>query len=171
MTRLCVFLAATLLTACGSVSTSDAGSDGGIGFDVPPDGPCNTLAAGAHVEAALVATRMPAPMGGPIVPGDYVLTDVREYGASTGTLHSQLYYSAELVISSGMMQVLLQKFAFANNWLYRRNWAYSTSGASMALTTTCGRADQPTVLYDSDGTTLTLELTYPDALSFTFTRQ
>jgi hypothetical protein len=74
----------------GGIDGGDAGADGGDGGDGAPhcdqaQGGCNSVSnCGARIFAVLVSGNAPAPQGGTIVEGTYVLTDFRVFTGPGG---------------------------------------------------------------------------------------
>ncbi len=140
---------------------TDAG-DGSAGADgVPADGVdagfgagCNTVATGAPVTVTCAGDGgvAPAPAGGTIVPGTYVLTAVTVYGACAAVDVAQT-----LVVTANSVETVIND---PIDGLSRANATYAIAGNNMVQTNTCPNTDTRTlgfsVATSAGGTTLTL---------------
>ena len=140
---------------------TDAGGDGSAGADgVPVDGGfgagCNTVATGTPVTVSCAGDGgvgvVPAPTGGSIVPGTYVLTAVTVYGACAAVDVAQT-----LVVTANTVETVISD---PINGLSRANATYAIAGSNMVQTNTCPNTDSRTlgfsVATSAGGTTLTL---------------
>jgi hypothetical protein len=143
-------VALLLAIAAGCSSPSGPGPDA--------SGDCNTLAQlGAPVTATFTSGNAPAPTGGTIVPGTYLLTAATYYG----TMVASNVAETALVSAGSITAVLTDQSGGAVD---RNNLAYMTNGTDLVETHTCPLTGvTTTVSFSATPTTLTLSYTVDGA--------
>ncbi len=128
--RLAVVATAALggLTACGGGTLSST-SAGMCSADVPAGQACNVLtAAGPGITPTCASGSLPVGVGGTIVDGTYVMTQLTYYGADCSTTP----VSETLQIAGGCIQV-----ASSGPVSLTESATYAVAGNVLALTKTC----------------------------------
>jgi hypothetical protein len=154
----------------GGVETG-AGTEGGSA-DAARDGSgaCNALAnLGAQVPGVLVASAAPAPNGGTLVDGTYVLTKYQVYtgpGGPSGSAGNS--FASTLVLAGSTYQAVSNQGSGDE----RVSGAFMTSGTSYTASVTCPASSVTTVGYTFDGTTFVqLGSVGANTLEFTYAKQ
>jgi hypothetical protein len=146
---------------------SEGGADVGVDAhgDAPPE--CNKLAnLGSPVPGNLVANAAPAPTGGTLVDGTYVLTKYQVYTGPGGQSGPSGQSLASTLALAGSTYEAVSSTGGSDT---RVNGTFTTSGTSYTATVTCPGGPTTALGYTFDGTTFvqlgnvgvnTLELTY-----------
>ena len=141
------------------------GGAGGCGSDATPGPACNTLRNDGPAVSVMASTATaPAPAGGTIVDGTYVLTAATGYAISPAVIPTTTLSAVMQIAGSTMQQA-----GTINGEERRYTSTLATSGTSVTTTDTCPAADSNTYRYTATTTSLriyaalgasTLEQTY-----------
>ena len=157
--RLLPILTLAIAAGCSSPAGPGPSSDAGpCSRDPDAGGDCNAIAQqGSQVIATFTSGDPPAPTGGTIVDGTYVLTSATYYG----TMVTSTVSETAVVASGCIMAVLTDQQSGA---IERNNLAYTTSGTDLTETHTCPLSTvTTTVSFSTTATTLTLSYTIDGA--------
>ena len=149
--------------AGGSGGTTGAGGSGGGAGGTGGAAVCNTLTASGDVVIQTAATgSAPAPAGGTIANGTYVLTSNEVFPPGSSASASS---KETLRITGNQMERALAYLGFVS----QLNYSISTAGTTLTATATCPVGDAFSLPYTATATTLVI---FGDATSVqTYTRQ
>jgi hypothetical protein len=150
-------------TSACPVSSSEGGADAACNA-IAPAGPiveqtCNDDAAAA-----------PAPAGGTVADGTYVLTGAAFYGSPCPPLPPAQYRATKIVCGGTFQQA--DEAPDLTPDVHRWNATYATMGTNLTFHPTCGNVPEGTDGYDATPTQLVTYQTSPgQVVSFTWTKQ
>jgi len=141
--------------------TSEAGLDSSSDWApdaldaAPPldSGACNALVQlGDPIDITLTTAPVPAPQGGDVIAGTYVLTAINDYGTSSGTKPVGL--RATLDITGTTMQYVDDEPSQAT---FRGTIAFTTSGADISQSQSCPAPATASEAYTATNSELRLQ--------------
>lgn len=165
---------AAAVTSCGgsgssSSGTGGAGGAGGAAGAAGAGGDCNSLPLlGGLVSESVVAGPMPAPAGGTVTDGTYVLTKWEVYSGTPLGQQQEL----TLKFAAGHAQVAIHLQMGSTGAWASTNFDYSTSGTSLTANTTCPSPNSYSWEYTASATQFLQFAVDPEySAVYTFTKQ